>query len=433
MKKIFLFLIAVILFFSLPSRTTLTGFSLEKPNIAERVKVVILGLIRTDFVLAQENQIEVYPHTNKALTQAVAPSDKDFSVGVYFFYSAICPHCAKERKFLDDLRKKYPVLEIKEYEVISSAENRQILEDFYEKYQVPKNEMGLIPVTFTSTKYFIGFNEQTGKEIESCIRECLVGESPISKKIKIPILGEIDISKMSLPVLTIVIGALDGLNPCAMWVLLFLITLLINTRSRKRMWLIGGTFILASGIVYYLILSAWLNLFLAISYVNLTRILIGVFALGVGGWQIKNFITYHPGVCKVLGISAKMEKKLEMKERAEKIVTSPLTLGMLGGLIILALGVNLIEFFCSAGLPAIYTRILTLSQISTLSHYLYLLLYTFVFMLDDLIILFLAIITLSRIGFTEKYNYWATLIGGLLIFLLGLLLIFKPEFLMFAQ
>lgn len=300
-----------------------------------------------------------------------------------------------------------------------------------EKYQVPKNEMGIVPVTFTSKKYFIGFNEQTGKEIESCIKECLIGTKPAPQKIKIPILGEIDISKMSLPVLTIAIGALDGLNPCAMWVLLFLIALLINTRSRKRMWLIGGTFILASGIVYYLILSAWLNLFLAISYVNLTRISIGIFALGVGVWQIKNFITYHPGVCKILGISAKMEKKLKMKERSEKIAASPLTLGMLGGLIILALGVNLIEFFCSAGLPAIYTRILTLNEVSFLSYYLYLLLYTFIFMLDDLIIFSLAVITLNRIGFTEKYNYWATLIGGLLIFTLGLLLTFKPELLMF--
>ena len=121
-----------------------------------------------------------------------------------------------------------------------------------------------------------------------------------------------------------------------------------------------------------------------------------------------------------------------MKERAEKIAASPITLAMIGGLIILALGVNLVEFFCSAGLPAIYTRILALNPISTLSYYFYLLLYTFIFMLDDLIVFSLAVITLSRIGFTEKYNYWSTLIGGLLILALGILLIFKPELLMFA-
>jgi len=121
-----------------------------------------------------------------------------------------------------------------------------------------------------------------------------------------------------------------------------------------------------------------------------------------------------------------------LRVRAEKIAISPVTFAILGGLILLALGVNLIEFFCSAGLPAIYTRILALNPISTLSYYFYLLLYTFIFMLDDLIIFSLAVITLSRIGFTEKYNYWATLIGGLLILTLGILLIFKPELLMFG-
>jgi len=352
---------------------------------------------------------------------------------INFFYSAICPHCAKEEEFLKELKNQYPEIEIKEYEVISSQENQKILNEFYEKYQVPQKERGWVPVTFTPTKYFIGFTEQIGAEIESCIKECLLGEKPTSQKIKIPILGEVDLSKMSLPVLTLTIGALDGLNPCAMWILLFLIALLINTRSRKRMWLIGGTFILASGIVYYLILTAWLNLFLAISYVNLTRILIGVFALGVGAWQIKTFIGYR-GVCPVTDGSSKLRDKIKngLRVQAEKIAISPFTFAILGGVILLAFGVNLVEFFCSAGLPAIYTRILTLSQISTLSYYFYLLLYTFIFMLDDLIVFSLAVITLSRIGFTEKYNYWSTLIGGLLILALGILLIFKPELLIFA-
>ena len=366
---------------------------------------------KTDFSLAKQNQAEIH-----------------------FFYSAVCSHCAEEEEFLKDLEKKYPEVEIKEYEIITNSENQKILRDFYQKYQVPEREWGYVPVTFTPTKYFIGFNQQIGEDIENCIKECIIGESPAPQKIKIPILGEIDVSKMSLPVLTVTLGALDGLNPCAMWVLLFLIALLINTRSRKRMWLIGGTFIAASGIVYYLILSAWLNLFLAISYVNLTRILIGVFALGVGIWQIKNFIKFRPGVCKVTNGKLSFQEWIKngLKNHAEKIAFSPLTLAILGGVIILALGVNLIEFFCSAGLPAIFTRILALNELSALSYYLYILLYTFVFMLDDLIVFTLAVITLSKIGFTEKYNYWATLIGGLLILILGLLLIFKPEWLMFA-
>jgi len=372
--------------------------------------IIFFGLlVKADFGLAQKNSIEIN-----------------------FFYSAICPHCAKEKEFLKELKIKYPEIEIKEYEVISSLENQKLLEEFYERYKVPEREQGYVPVTFTPTKYFIGFNEQTGAEIEGCIKECLAGEKPAPQKIKIPFFGEIDLSKISLFTLTLIFGALDGFNPCAMWILLFLLTLLINTRSRKRMFLVGGTFILASGIIYFLILAGWLKLFLAISYVNLTRILIGVFALGFGVWQIRNFLRYK-GACPIAeGDKFKGKIRNGLMEGAKRIVSSPLTPAILIGIIILAFGINLVEFFCSAGLPAIYTRILALNPLSTLSYYLYLLLYTFIFMLDDLIIFSLAIITLSRIGFTEKYNYWATLIGGLLIFILGILLIFKPEFLMFG-
>lgn len=364
--------------------------------------------------------------------------EKKFSnkVEIIFFYGEGCFHCTKEEKFLKELEKKYPEIKIRHYEIYFNSENQKIFQEFVKKYNVPQLA---VPLTIIKDKYFLGYqsDETTGKEIESYLLTILREEKQKEKieEIKIPIFGKVDISKMSLPFLTVVLGALDGLNPCAMWVLLFLIALLINTRSRKRMWLIGGTFILVSGVVYYLILAAWLNLFLFISYVNLTRILIGVFALGFGLWQLKEFITYNPGVCRVLGLKPNGFKgKIEsgLKNRAEKLVTSSLTLAMISGVIILALGVNLIEFFCSAGLPAIYTRILALNPLSNLSYYLYLLLYTFIFLLDDLIIFSLAVITLSKIGFTAKYNYWATLIGGLLIFALGLLLIFRPELLMFA-
>lgn len=351
---------------------------------------------------------------------------------INFFYSPFCPHCLKEKEFLYKLKEKYPEIEIKEYDLISFPENKEILIEFYKIYQVPKKDWGLVPVTFTPTEYFIGFNQRIGKEIESCIKECLIGEKRPPPEIKIPILGEIDLSRLSLPALTIILAALDGFNPCAMWILLFLIALLINAGSRKRIWLVGGTFILVSGIVYFLLLAAWLNLFLVISYVNFTRMAIGILALGFGTWQIKNFLKLKPGVCPVgeRGIGAKIGNQL--KDRAQKLVFSPLTLGIVFSVMILAIGINLVEFFCSAGLPATFTRILALNPLSTLSYYFYLFLYTFIFMLDDLLVFSLALITLRKIGFTDKYHRWSTLIGGLLIFILGILLIFKPQFLMFG-
>jgi thiol-disulfide isomerase/thioredoxin len=386
---------------------------MKKIFLATLISIILISLFNFDFISARDNE--------KPLK-------------VYFFYSKFCPHCAREKEFLQELEKRYPEIQIEKYEVTSSPENQKILSEFFDKYNVPERERGWVPVTFTPHKYFIGFNDQIAKDLEKCLKACLENQNAQTQKIRIPIFGEVDLSELSLPVLTVVFGALDGLNPCAMWVLLFLIVLLLNTRSRKRLWLIGGTFITVSGIVYYLILAAWLNLFLAISYVNLTRILIGVFALTVGVLQIRSFIKYQPGVCKVTDGKVRLGDKIRngLKNHAQKIAFSPLTFGILLGVIALAFGVNLVEFFCSAGLPAVYTRILTLSKLNSLTYYLYLLLYTFLFMLDDLVVFLVAVITLTKIGFSEKYNYWATLIGGLLMLVLGILLIFKPQWLMFA-
>lgn len=370
----------------------------------------------------------------------LAQDESDSKAELYYFYGATCPHCEKAGKFLDGLAEHYPGLEIKRYEVFNNRENARLFLTFLERSH--QEQKIRVPAIFIRDEVIIGYlsDETTGKKIKEQVRMALAGEEELGpegkegREVSLPFIGKLDPSKMSLPLLTIIIGGLDGFNPCAMWILLFLIALLINTRSRKRMWLVGGTFILASGVIYYLLLTAWLNLFLAISYINLTRIVIGVLAIGVGLWQLRGFYRHQAGVCKITagqgGFQERIKKRLQ--DHTKRVALSPFTWALLGGVILLAFGVNLIEFFCSAGLPAIYTKILTLNELSSLSYYLYLLLYTFVFMLDDLIILFLAIITLSRFGFTEKYNKWATLAGGLLILLLGFLLIFKPGLLTFG-
>jgi len=384
-------------------------------------------------------------------------------VNLYFFYGDTCPYCKKAKVFLDGLKEKHPLLKISSYEVFDSRENAKLLLQLFETCGEEKRVR--VPAIFIGDEVIIGYlsEETTGQNIKKAVEDCLSREcsDPLERInecqfcqcegeqgeicqcqtcvcqveekedqiINYPIIGKINLSKLSLPVLTVVLAGLDGFNPCAMWVLLFLIALLVNVRYRKKIWLIGGTFIATSGIVYYLLLTAWLNLFLAISYVTLTRIVIGLLALGAGLWQIKRFITYKPGVCEIAPVGHRWHERLS--EKIKQVVQSTALPATFFGIIVLALGVNLIEFFCSAGLPAIYTRILTLSQISSITYYLYLLLYTFIFMLDDMIIFGIAVITLSKIGFTDKYTKWSALIGGLLMLILGLLLAFKPDFLVF--
>ena len=401
--------------------------------------ILFLTLSNFNFVFAQSEKIEIYPHTNalargftthtnEALAPAVSPTNKNFGVGVYFFYSAICPHCAEEEEFLKELKNKYPELEIKKYEVFFHPENQKTLNEFYEKYQVPVGERGRVPVTFTPTKYFVGFNEQVAFDIENCLKECLGAGEIVSQKTKIPFFGTIDVAKLSLPALTFVLGIMDGFNPCAMWILIILISLLLPLKSRKKIALIGGTFIFAEGFLYFLFMTAWLNVFLAMRYVTLTRILIGIFGISFGIWRIKEFLTWRPGVCKVVNHSKSQEKIMDKMKNILKPSAVPATIL---GVISLAFGVNLIEFFCSAGFPVMYTRILTLQNISGIQYYLYLFFYNILYMLDDILVFGFAFFTLSHFGFSDKYNKYSTLIAGLLIFILGILLIFKPELLMF--
>jgi len=346
-----------------------------------------------------------------------------------FFYSETCPHCAAEKEFLKGLENKYPEIEIKEYEVISSEANQKILKDFYDKYEVPEKDQGWVPVTFTPTKYFIGFNETIGKEIESCLEECLAGGKVAAEKIKIPILGTIDPSKVSLLGVTFILGMLDGFNPCAMWILIILVSLLLSLHSRKKIALVGGTFIFAEGLLYFIFMTAWLNMFLVMKYVSLTRVLIGIFGIIFGILRIKDFINWRPGICKVVDHSASQEKIINQMKKA---LNSKTVLATIFGVIILAFGVNLVEFFCSAGFPVMYTRILTLQNISQLQYYLYLFLYNILYMLDDFLVLGFAFFAFNRFSFSDKYNKYSTLFAGLLIFILGMLLIFKPGLLMFS-
>jgi thiol-disulfide isomerase/thioredoxin len=379
-----------------------------------------------------------------SLAKNPALAEKAFRI--YFFYGKHCPHCAKEEKFLEKLEEKYPFLEVRAFEVTESPKNSQLLKKVTERLKV--NLQG-IPFTVVHKKSFSGYlsDETTGKEIEEAIKQFSKTDQPdlfadlvppqpdppeeISQEeltINLPVLGQFNAYSFSLPVLTILIAGIDGFNPCAMWVLLFLISLLLGMKDKKRMWLLGGTFILASSLVYFLFLSAWLNLFLFIGFIFWIRLLIGAVAITCGVYYLREYWTNRAGVCKVIG----QGKKQKIMSRLRKITQKKQLFAALLGIVLLAFAVNLIELVCSAGLPAVYTQVLALAKLPRWQHYLYLLLYILIFMLDDLVVFYLAMTTLNATGVTGKYSRYSHLIGGLIIFILGILLIFKPEWLMFG-
>ncbi len=194
------------------------------------------------------------------------------------------------------------------------------------------------------------------------------------------------------------------------------------------MWLLGGTFILTSALVYFLFLTAWLNFFLFIGFIYWIRLVVGLGALIMGGYYLKNYFTNKADVCQI----EESEKKQKIIERLKNSVQKEKFIFALAGIVVLAAVVNLFELLCSIGLPAIYTNILSLSDLSTVKYYLYLLLYIFFFMLDDMVVFIIAMVTLKAVGMTKKYSRYSALIGGILILIIGVLLLFKPAWLMFG-
>src|SRR3989344_2989286 len=377
-------------------------------------------------------------------------------VKLYFFYGDGCPHCAKEEKFLEQQVKENPNLKIESFEVWSDRDNVKLMKKVGE-------EMGLnvsaVPLTIIGDWSISGYlNDQTtGEQIRRQIVKCSevacparVGaireqyfqpppnqnvnqgssqeNQPLPEKLNLPLVGEINLKNFSLPVLTIIIGALDGFNPCAMWVLLFLISLLLGMQDRRRMWLLGSVFIIASAAVYFVFMAAWLNLLLFIGFLIWVRLAIGLVALFSGGYNLREYFKNKAAACKV----TQNEKRRRIFDKLKEIVKNKKLFFALAGIIILAFAVNLVELLCSAGLPAVYTQILAFSKLPTAVYYLYFLLYLFFFMLDDLLIFIIAMVTLKAVGVTSRFSRASNLIGGIIMLILGILMIFKPGWLMFG-
>ena len=242
------------------------------------------------------------------------------------------------------------------------------------------------------------------------------------------LIGTVDLTLLSLPSLALLLGFLDGFNPCAMWVLITLLTLLINTHDMKKVWIVGGTFLFVSGAVYYVFIAAWLNVFLLIGLNAIVQKIIGAVAILGGGFYLYEAFGKNPNECKVTNLSRRQRVIARMKNIMQ-ISKWP---AMILGVSILAVSVNMIELVCTAGLPAVFTQILAFNDISNIYRYGLIGLFILMYMIDDLVIFAIAVHTLHASGLTTKYRRFTLIFGGVLMYALGLLLIFAPEALTFG-
>lgn len=374
--------------------------------------------------------------TTKALSSSYKDIVKDIvnieeietnvdKINIYLFYSETCPHCHKELLYFETLKQSnyQDKINIYTFEVsdqINNANLKKVKELFKE------NRLG-VPYTIIGEQAILGFGDTTSDRIQTILNNYLKEDTKEENtNYKLPLLGKIDVKNYSIFLIALVLGLIDGFNPCAMWILLLLINMSLNTKNRKKMFLVGLTFILTSGLVYFLSMLG-IGFIVDLATITIIRDLIAIVAIILGIYNLLIYMkTRKETGCHVV----KKEKRKFIIKKINNILESKSFLLGLLGTIILALSVNLVELACSLGFPTIFLEILSLNNILGFQKIIYLLVYIIFYLLDDLIIFLIAVFTLKTKGISTKYNKIVNLVGGILMIIMGILLIFKPEWIM---
>lgn len=387
-------------------------------------KLLIIIVLLLSFGLFMPSTYALSDDYEDKVANIVDASVEDDVINIYFFYGDGCPHCAKEEKFFEEeLEKKYKNIKIYYFEVWKNDENSQMLSKVKDVFKVSNSN---VPFTVIGKKYLTGYSDGTKEKIYDIIDE-YSGKDVNESVYSLPIVGKVDVKAFSLPLISVILGFIDGFNPCAMWVLLFLINVLIGYKDKKRMLVLGTIFLLTSGIVYFLSMLG-ITMVLDITTVVWIRNIIAIVAVILGILNIQTYLkTRKENGCHVV-----KNKKRKVLFRKIKDYTSKKNLFFaIMGIIILAISVNLVELACSLGFPAIYSEILAVNRVVGARRVIYLILYDIFYMLDDMIIFYLAVFTLNVKAISNKYTKYSNLIGGIIIFLIGVLLLLKPEWIMF--
>ena len=377
---------------------------------------------------------------------------KEKDITLYLFHGDGCPHCAEEISFLDSISNEYDNLNVVKYEVWYNDENAALLTEVEKAFDIKRSG---VPTTVIGDTVILGFGTSTGARIRNAVEfytkneyidqvERIQNGTFVKEEVKddyekeeekedkeltidVPLFGKVNLKNVSLGTAAGVIGLIDGFNPCAMWILLFLLSVLVGMKDRKRMWIIGLTFLITSALVYMLIMLSWLQIAVKITTVIWIRNIIAIIALIGAIINLRAFIKSRDSGCEVVDD----KKRKTIFKKIKKFTHEKSLLLALVGVIGLAISVNLVELACSAGLPLVFTELLVINNVNSFMRFTYTLLYILFFLLDDLVVFFIAMFTMKITGISTKYNKYSHLLGGIIMLIVGILLLFKPEWLMF--
>jgi cytochrome c biogenesis protein CcdA/glutaredoxin len=369
---------------------------------------------------------------------------------IQIFVREDCAHCADEKAFLNEEGVQARLVDIR-----ASEENKQLFDTFTNTFELQKGT----PVTLAGDKVFAGFHkaETTGKSIleaystantkfsfeeaieqkdqiqisgraETCDEdgtECVIAEDSFLANIYIPFFGEQDLRESSRLTISFVLGFLDGFNPCAMWVLVIFLITLVQIGDRVKMAFVAGTFLIAEMVMYGLILVLWWTFFDFVGFEEIVKPIVGIVAIGGGIFFLYEGF-YTDGTCNVTN----MEQRKKISDKISEIAHNPLSIATFFAILALAFSVNIIEVACSAGYPQLFTNILNSASVDIMEKVTMLAIYLGAYMVDDLIVFGIALISIEKLGITHKYAKYSNILGGVLMLLLGALMIFAPQYLM---
>jgi thiol-disulfide isomerase/thioredoxin len=391
----------------------------------------------------------------------VAQQESDQKLVIYFFWGDGCPHCAEAKPIFESLAKNNPRIDLKMYEIYYVEENQELFAKFGERFgMTPK----YIPTFFIGDRYWEGWSDQLQADVLTAVNNCLLSgcedkaadlvenagqltiwdtttepvieptvapeptpdgtQSSGGKTVKLPIIGEIDLSHQSLFLSTLLIAFVDGFNPCSIWVLSMLLAITLHTGSRKKVLLIGLIFLTVTALIYALFIAGLFTVLTVVSFVGWIQVVVALVALFFSLVNIKDYFWYKEGV----SFTISEDKKPGLFQRMRKVLEAgDSTWGLIGGTIVLAAGVSLVEFSCTAGFPVLWTNLLSSQNVPVLTFILLLLVYMIVYQLDELGIFIAAVVSLKSSKMEEKHGRILKLIGGVLMLTLAIVMLVKPS------
>lgn len=359
-------------------------------------------------------------------------ADGQKEIQLYFFWSLTCEHCAAAHPHISAIPRERPWVRLHELELSRNAEN---VTHFERLAREAGGEAVAVPTFIFCGETHSGWDSPEGvgaellRRLDECRaranegRELAAPSQHAGERIDIPLFGSIDVTSLSLPALTVVLAVLDAFNPCAFFVLLFLLSMMAHQKSRVRMALIGGIFVLVSGLMYFAFMAAWLNVFQIFGHLAWVTLAAGILAVVVGAVNVKDFFWFEKGV----SLSIPASKKPDIFRRARAILAADKLPTMLAATVFLAIAANFYELLCTAGFPMVYTRLLTLADLPTVGRYGYLAAYNLIYIVPLAAIVIVFTRTLGARKLTEREGRLLKLMSGLMMLELGTLLLLAPD------